>query len=191
MCSYCRARLLPFFTPAGGIEAPPCRERSRCTRPDSGQTRFARDALRVQDRRHADDCSDPAGDARERRSARRAPAPSGCAMSATIVRASPATATGARSTYRGLNGATIRDAEETDAHRRARDPAGLDGRVDLPLARRARAGDRARRQGPEAIPVPPDWRAARERQKFAALATFGVALPAIRRRRRATSHMAT
>ena len=41
-----------------------------------------------------------------------------------------------------------------DAHRRARHPAGLEGRVDLPVPQRPPAGDRDRRRRAQAVPLP-------------------------------------
>ena len=44
---------------------------------------------------------------------------------------------------------------EDGAHPLAGDPAGLDGCVDLRQRKRPSAGDRARRQGPQAVPLSP------------------------------------
>ena len=64
----------------------------------------------------------------------------------------------------------------------ARDPAGLDRRLDLPARRRPPPGHRPRRPGPQAVPLPPAWREARDETKYGRLIDFGAALPAIRAR---------
>ena len=48
-----------------------------------------------------------------------------------------------------------RDRRERKRHQLARDPAGVDRRVDLPRSRRPHPGHRARRARPQAVPLPP------------------------------------
>ena len=57
-------------------------------------------------------------------------------------------------TYRDAEGATIRDRETIGRIRRAGHPAGLDRRLDLPVAERPPPGDRPRRPRPQAVPLP-------------------------------------
>ena len=61
-------------------------------------------------------------------------------------------------------------------------PPAWDGRLDLPRPARPPPGDRSRRAGPQAVPLPPALAGARETAKFERLVAFGRALPAIRRR---------
>ena len=56
--------------------------------------------------------------------------------------------------YRDPDGARIEDPEVIAADRRAGDPAGMGGGVDLPGSARAPAGDRARRGRAQAVPLP-------------------------------------
>ena len=106
------------------------------------------------------------------------------------TRASRATGRGAGSRYRDANGATIRDAEERRADRRARDSAGLDGRLDLREPARTPAGDRPRRARPQAVPLPPGVARRARRDKFDRLLAFGERAAAIRARRRGRSRAA-
>ena len=56
--------------------------------------------------------------------------------------------------YRAADGSTIRDSAVIARIRALADPAGLDRRLDLPRPARPPPGDRPRRPGPQAVPLP-------------------------------------
>ena len=75
-----------------------------------------------------------------------------------LGRARPASGAGSRaraSPYVGADGRAVEGPRHARAHPLARDPAGLDGRLDLPARERPPAGDRARRARAQAVPLPP------------------------------------
>ena len=95
-------------------------------------------------------------------------------------RASAASATGAGSATSTRTGSASTDAEVLDAHPRARHPARLAGRVDLPVPRRPHPGHRHRPGGPQAVPLPPALARAARPEKFDDMVGFARALPRLR-----------
>ena len=125
MCSYCRARLLPGFTPAGGIEAPPCRgtkpmyperfeSNTVCRRHRAGRTGAM--STTAPTRTATPASGDPRDDARA----------VGLRYVSDDRPGITRHRTGRGFTYRDANGVTIRDAGERERIAVARDPAGLD-----------------------------------------------------------------
>src|SRR5262245_15976989 len=85
-------------------------------------------------------------------------------------------------TYRGPNGATVRNADVLDRIRRlAVPPAWTDVWICAVDDGHVQATGRDAK-GRKQYRYHPTWRAARERKKFGMLETFGLALPAVRRR---------
>ena len=108
-------------------------------------------------------------------------APPGCTTSPTGRAASAASASARAGPISGPTAAHHRPADPRAAQR-ARHPAGLDRRVDLPGSRRAYPGHGARCARPQAVPLSPAYREARDQSKFRRMLEFSEALPALRER---------
>ena len=96
--------------------------------------------------------------------------------------ASPGAARGKGWSYHRPDGTRRRRRGRAGADRRHRHPAGVDRRVDQPRRRRPHPGHRPRRQGPQAVPLPPPVAGGAGRDKYDRLSDFGAALPDIRER---------
>ena len=86
---------------------------------------------------------------------RPSPAPRACAAPTAPGRASRRRRHGRGFRFLDRDGEPVEDKEVLRAHPRARDPAGVGGRVDLPLPGRPHPGDRRRRRRAQAVPLPP------------------------------------
>ena len=83
------------------------------------------------------------------------PAPRACAAPTAPARASRAGATGAASASSTRDGEPVDDDEVLQRIHELVDPAGVGGRVDLPVPGRPHPGDRRRRGRAQAVPLPP------------------------------------
>ena len=113
----------------------------------------------------------------------RPPALRDCATSPTPSRASPGGAPARAAPTAGP--ATSRSATRRDrADQGARDPAGLDRRLDLPVGQRPHPGHRPGRPRPQAVPLPPALARGARREQVRPADRVRPTLPAIRAARR-------
>ena len=106
-----------------------------------------------------------------------------CATPPTRARGSPALAPAKGFTYRDADGTTVRDRGDPRPHPRAGHPAGLDRRLDLPVADRPPPGQpAATRAAASSTAITPTGTQRRGTDKFDRMLAFAEALPRIRRR---------